>query len=143
MSNSHILLRMAAFILLLGASDAWAEDHPQLVPARDVDLNYNVTRPGRERVRWLARDQLECVDVSGQATTIFDRNRHEVTLVVPYNHTYRKLEGGHRRLLEPGSDAAVERGNSTCRRTYAPIGLGPRTAKHTLFAPPPTASFCV
>jgi hypothetical protein len=105
---------MAVFISLLAACPAWAEEHPQLLPTRDVDISYNVTRPGRpaihERVRWLSSDHLERVDVQGRATTIFDRNKREVILVAPSNRTYRKLEGGPRRPFEPEPGAALKRG---------------------------------
>src|SRR5580704_1521737 len=41
-------------------------ESPQLLPTRDMDITYDVTLPSqprvRERVRWLAAEQLERVD---------------------------------------------------------------------------------
>ena len=95
--------------------DHAAQDQPKLLPTRDVDITYDVTRPQqprtRERVRWLAGDHLERVDFSGRSTTIFDRNAHEVTLLTPANRTYRKLGGAPRRALEPEPGAILKRGN--------------------------------
>ena len=91
--------------------DHAAQDQPKLLPTRDVDITYDVTRPQqprtRERVRWLAGEHLERVDSSGRSTTIFDRNAHEVTLLTPANRTYRKLE----RSAAPGAGAGA-RGDS-------------------------------
>ena len=95
--------------------DRAAQEQPKLLPTRDVDITYDVTRPQqprtRERVRWLAGEHLERVDSSGRSTTIFDRNAREVTLLTPANRTYRKLEGAPRRALEPEPGAILKRGN--------------------------------
>jgi hypothetical protein len=54
--------------LLIGK--AGAEEPTRLLPARDVDITYDVTLPSqsrvRERVRWLAGEQLERVDGPAQ-----------------------------------------------------------------------------
>jgi hypothetical protein len=101
---------------LLALPAGAAEDQPTLLPTRDVDITYDVTRPQqpkvRERVRWLAADHLERVDSSGRSTTIFDRNAHEMTLLSPANRTYRKLDGAPRRALEPEPDAVLKRGGN-------------------------------
>ena len=109
---------MIAAALFLTVS-ACAADQPKLMPSRDVDITYDVTRPQqpktRERVRWFAGQHLERVDGSGRATTIFDRDAHEVTLLTPADRTYRKLGGAPRRpdepepgaTLTPGPDAVV------------------------------------
>ena len=108
-------LPSAAVLLLFAGAHAAADERPQLLPTRDVDITYDVTRPHqpktRERVRWAADDHLERVDDSGRSATIFDRNTHEITLLVPANRTYRKLEGTPRMALEPEPDAALTRGN--------------------------------
>ena len=124
--------------------DHAAQDQPKLLPTRDVDITYDVTRPQqprtRERVRWLAGEHLERVDFSGRSTTIFDRNTREVTLLTPANRTYRKLDGAPRRALEPEpgrfSSAAATRSLPDCP---APTGRGRRTWKRTPFARPRTA----
>jgi hypothetical protein len=115
------------------------------VPTRDVDIRYEVTRPQRpkvhERVRWLAAEHLERVDTSGRSTSIFEHDANTVTLLTPANRTFRKLDHVPRRLLEPEPGAVLARG--AVRRSHAchaPIGLGPRTAKNTPFAPRPMAS---
>ena len=102
----------AAFFLIV---PALAEQRPQLMPTRDVDITYDVIRSQRpkvrERVRWLAGEHLERVELSGRSITIFDRNAHEVTLLVPANRTYRKLDGAPRRRSEPAPDAVLKRGS--------------------------------
>jgi hypothetical protein len=101
-----------AFALCISAR---AEERPQLLPTRDVDITYDVIRSQRpkvrERVRWLAGEHLERVESSGRSITIFDRNAHEVTLLIPANRTYRKLDGAPRRRSEPQPDAVLKRGS--------------------------------
>jgi hypothetical protein len=116
MSNARSLSPIPALAaLLLVGPAAIATDQPKLLPTRDVDITYEVTRPQqlkvRERVRWLAGDHLERVDASGRSATIFDRNAHEVTLLTPANRTYRKLDGAPRRPLEPEPGAILKRGS--------------------------------
>ena len=100
-------------LLLVGALAA-AEEQPKLLPTRDVDIRYDVTRPQqpkvRERVRWLAGEHLERVDASGRSTSIFDRDAHVVTLLTPATRTFRKLDQAPRRPLEPEPGAALQRG---------------------------------
>ncbi len=71
---------MAVLTVLLAGSGSRAEEQPKLLPTRDVDVRYDVTRPQqpkvRERVRWLAGERLERVDASGWSTSIFDRDAH-------------------------------------------------------------------
>jgi hypothetical protein len=56
----------AVLASLLVGSAAGAEKPPQLLPTSDVDITYDVTLPSqpriRERVRWLAAEQVERVD---------------------------------------------------------------------------------
>jgi hypothetical protein len=105
---------MTLLTVLLAGSDSRAEDQPKLLPTRDVDVRYDVTRPQqpkvRERVRWLAGEHLERVDASGRSTSIFDRDAHVVTLLTPATHTFRKLDKAPRRPSEPEPDAALKRG---------------------------------
>jgi len=116
MANLRSLPPAAATLAwLLVGSLAWAEDRPPFLPTRDVDISYDVTRPQkakvRERVRWLAAEHLERADGADKSTTIFDRNKHEITLIIPANKTYRKLEGQRGRPPEPPADATLKRGD--------------------------------
>jgi len=115
MGNLRSLPPTAVLALLLTAAEA--QDPPKLLPTRDVEITYDVTRPQqprtRERVRWLASEHLERVEGSGRSTTIFDRDAHAVTLLTPANRTYRKLDGAPRRPLEPEPGAILKRGNDS------------------------------
>jgi hypothetical protein len=79
--------------LLIGKAEA--EMPPQLLPTRDVDIIYDLTLPSqprvRERVRYLAAEPLERVDGPHKSTTIFDRRRHEITILTSANRTFLKL----------------------------------------------------
>ena len=127
MSNLRSLPPVAALALLLAGPASAAEEPPHLLPTRDVDITYDVSRPLqpkiRQRVRWLAGDHLERVDGPDKSTTIFDRNAHEITLLTPKSRAYRKLEGTPRRPLEPEPGAVLKRGNEFDRC---------RTAMHRL-----------
>ena len=100
--------------LLLLAPASPAEEQPRLIPTRDVDVRYDVTRPQqprmRERVRWLAGERLERVDSSGRSTSIFERDAHAVTLLTPATRTFRKLDHLPRRPLEPEPGTVLARG---------------------------------
>ncbi len=101
-------------MLLVMHGVARAEPQPNLVPTRDVDIRYDVTRPQRpkvrERVRWLAAERLERVDASGRSTSIFEHDAHAVTLLTPATRTFRKLDHVPRRPLEPEAGAVLARG---------------------------------
>ena len=105
---------IAVLTVLLAGSASRAEEQPKLLPTRDVDVRYDVTRQQqpkvRERVRWLAGEHLERVDASGRSTSIFDRDAHVVTLLTPATRTFRKLDQAPRRPLEPEPGAALQRG---------------------------------
>ena len=102
-------------LLAVPAPPLWAEDQPQLLPTRDVDIAYKVTRarqrPISERVRWSAGAHLERIDGPNRSTSIFDREAKEVTLLNGATRTYTKLEGTARRPSEPDKDAVLKRGN--------------------------------
>ncbi len=106
---------IAAIILLLDGTQLRANKHqPQLQPTRDVDIVYRVTRPHQpvivERVRWLASEHLERIDGPDKSATIFDRKRHEITLLNPKTHTFLRIEGTARELAGPARGAALSRG---------------------------------
>ena len=107
----------AAFAVLLIEAPLNAAEQPQLLPTRDVDITYRVTRPHQpkmeERVRWSAGAHLERVDGPDGSATIFDRNTNEITLIVPKTRTYRKLEGEPRGPIEPEKGAALTRGGDS------------------------------
>ena len=73
------------------------EQQPLTTPTRDVDITYQITRPGQpaivERRRWLASQQLRRVDGPDNSATIFDQKTGEFTLLNTANHTYRTLDG--------------------------------------------------
>jgi len=106
---------MVALALALVAPAQGVEEKPQLLPTRDVDIIYDVTRPPRlkirERVRWLAGEHLERVDGPDRSATIFNRGTNEITLLSAAKRTYTKLEGAPRRLLDPQLGAELKRGN--------------------------------
>jgi hypothetical protein len=104
-----------AFASTLVAPGLGADEKPQLLPTRDVDIAYDVTRPPqlkiRERVRWLASEHLERVDGPDRSTTIFNRGANEITLLSAAKRTYTKLEGTPRRLLDPQLGVVLKRGD--------------------------------
>jgi hypothetical protein len=114
MSDPRWLVPMAVLSVLLTGADGLADSQPTLLPTRDVDIRYDVTRPQepkvRERVRWLAGEHLERVDASGRSTSIFDRDGHVVTLLTPANRTFRKVDRAPRRPSEPAPGAVLTRG---------------------------------
>ena len=116
MSNLRTLPPLALLAILLAGPTPRAEEHPQLLPTRDVDITYDVTRPLqakkiRERVRWLAGGHLERIDGPDRSTTILDHNANEVTLLTPARRTYSKLAGAPRRPLDPEPGTALKRGD--------------------------------
>lgn len=116
MSNLRTLPPLAALALLLAGPAPEAEEQPQLLPTRDVDISYDVTRPEqskkiRERVRWLAGGHLQRIDGPDRSTTILDHSANEITLLTPARRTYRKLAGAPRRPLDPEPGTALKRGD--------------------------------
>ncbi len=114
MSDRRQLVPITILAVLLAAPACLAESQPTLLPTRDVDIRYDVTRPQepkvRERVRWLASQHLERVDGRGRATSIFDRDGHVVTLLTPATRTFRKVDQAPRRPSEPPPGAVFTRG---------------------------------
>ncbi len=108
----------AALAALLVASPLRAEEQPpQELPTRDVDISYQITRPHQptiiQRRRWLASERLVRVDGPGKSATIYDRNRHEITVLNLANRTYLKLEGAPRLPLDPEKGEPLTRGGQS------------------------------
>lgn len=110
------LVSTAALALLLAGSPLRAEEQP-LLPTRDVDISYQVTRPDQppivERRRWLASERLVRADGPDKSTTLFDRDAHEITVLNPKNRTYLKLEGELRQPLDPEKGQELKRGGDS------------------------------
>ncbi|MBV9757704.1 MAG: hypothetical protein JO047_11660 [Alphaproteobacteria bacterium] len=97
------LLAVALPGALLAAAAA-ADAGPQLIPTRDVEITYRVTRNGRtldERVRWLAADQLERVDAAGAIYMIVDHKVRRLTLVNDARRAVLEMAVPPGRLLDP------------------------------------------
>jgi len=93
-----MLLALVAAILVGGVDSSRAQDQtPKVMPTRDVDITYKITRPNQpatiSRRRWLASEHLQRIDGPDKSATIFDRDKQEFTLLNPANRTYRKFEG--------------------------------------------------
>jgi hypothetical protein len=115
MSNLLGLQPTVVLALLLVESPLCAEEQPpQELPTRDVDINYQITRPDQptiiQRRRWLASERLVRVDGSDKSATIYDRKAHEITVLNLANRTYLKLEGAPRLPLDPEKGEALTRG---------------------------------
>ena len=108
------MLPIAVLASLVGK--AGAEEPPRLLPIRDVDIIYEVTLPSqpriRERVRYLAAEQLERVDTPHRSTTIFDRRTHEMTIINSANRTVLKLDMPQQ-AQEPGPKVVLKRGDES------------------------------
>jgi hypothetical protein len=107
------MLLIAALVLAVtGTAASGADDQPQVMPTRDVDITYQITRPDQppviSRRRWLASEHLQRVDGADKSTTIFDRNKGEFTLLNPANRTYRKFEGSPRMPMSPQKGTALD-----------------------------------
>jgi hypothetical protein len=107
----------ALSLVAVGSPLRSEEQQPQTTPTRDVDIIYQITRPGQpmivERRRWLASEQLRRVDGPDKSATIFDPNRGEFTLLNAANHTYRKLEGLPRKPMAPQKGTTLKRGSES------------------------------
>ena len=104
-------------VLFLGTPLRAQEQPPHELPARDVDISYQITRPHQPRIiqrrRWLASERLVRIDGPDKSATIYDRNAHEIILLNLAKHTYLKLEGTPRLPLDPERGKALKRGNES------------------------------
>ena len=105
---------LAGLALIVVGTATAAEQRPPLVPTKDVDISYRITRPNQpaiiERRRWLAGEHLERVDGPDKSTTIFDRGKGEFILLNVATRTFRKLEGKGRGPPEPDAGVTLARG---------------------------------
>lgn len=106
MSHQSLLLLGLAMGLVFARTPLWAEEAlPQVLPTRDTDVSYHITRVGQppiiERRRWSASERLQQVDGPDNSSTIFDRNKGEFTLLSRKARTYRKFEGSPRMPMAP------------------------------------------
>jgi hypothetical protein len=106
-------LPQAAVLASLLVGPVARAEPPQLLPTSDVDITYDVTLRSqprvRERVRWLAAEQLERVDGPHKSTTIFNRGTHQMTLLTSADRTFLQLEMP-RRPEEPAPATKLKRG---------------------------------
>ena len=115
MSHQSLLLLGLAMGLVFARTPLWAEEAlPQVLPTRDTDISYHITRVGQppiiERRRWSASERLQRVDGPDNSSTIFDRNKGEFTLLSRKARTYRKFEGSPRMPMAPGKGTTLKRG---------------------------------
>ena len=94
MGKVYPVLMVAAALLAVTA--AFAQDKPNLLPERDVDITYRVTaiseKPIKQRIRWLAAKHMQRVDSPGGAVSLADRTTAYVTILNSRTKTYVKLE---------------------------------------------------
>ena len=113
----------ALAVLLVEAPLSAQEQPPHELPTRDVDISYQITRPHQptiiQRRRWLASERLARADGPGKSATIFDRTRHEITVLNLATHTYLKMEGTPRLPLDPERGKPAEARRRTRRRGAA------------------------
>jgi hypothetical protein len=103
----YMTLVAALSLTAVGSPVRSDEQQPLTTPTRDVDITYQITRPGQqaivERRRWLASQQLRRVDGSDNSATIFDQKRGEFTLLNTASRTYRTLEAPKRMSPQKGT----------------------------------------
>jgi hypothetical protein len=91
---------------------ARAQDRPNTLPTRDVDVTYRVSRGGAtvsERMRWLAGPGLQRVDPPGDAMhMIMDHHSHHVAMVSDAHREVVETDavGG---ALDPGAGGTFTR----------------------------------
>ena len=106
-------LAAALSALVVRSSPHSEEQDPLTAPTRDVDITYQITRPGQpailERRRWLASQHLRRVDGPDEFATIFDQSRGELTVLNAANHTYLTLEGPAAKRMSPQKGTTLKR----------------------------------
>src|SRR5271166_5475045 len=99
----RVRLPPAVTFALFAASPLEAEMSPPLMPTHDVDVTYSVTRERGPPIR-------ERVDGPDKSTTIFDRNKGEITLLTAESRTYRKLVSAAGGPIEAEQGGQLTRG---------------------------------
>jgi hypothetical protein len=116
MSPMRHMLLVAALSLMVAGSPLRSDAQELLTsPTRDVDITYQITRPGQpailERRRWLASQHLRRVDGPDKSATIFDQSRGgELTVLNAANHTYLTLQGPAAKRMSPEKGTTLKRG---------------------------------
>jgi hypothetical protein len=104
-------------VAVVGSSPHSEGQQPNTAPTRDVDIAYQITRPGQplviERRRWLASQHLRRVDGPDKSATIFDQRSGELTLLNPANRTYLTLQGPAAKRMSPQHGTTLKRGNES------------------------------
>ena len=117
MSDARYMPVVALVLAVVTTASRADEQQPQMMPTRDVDITYQITRPNQppiiSRRRWLASEHLQRIEGSDKSATIFDRNKHEFTLLNRANRTYRKFEGSPRMPMAPEKGAVLKRGSES------------------------------
>ena len=104
---------------VLAASPALAQQRPQTMPTRDVDITYRITRAGQtltERTRWLAAQEVQRIEPPGNAMyMLMDHRAHHASMVDDQRHSVVDMAlPPHPSPLDPGSDAQfTRRGDDT------------------------------
>ena len=102
---------------LLIATAALAQDKPNLLPERDVDITYRVTtileKPIKQRVRWLATKHIQRIDSPGGAVSLADRTTTYVTILNSRTKTYVRLEEASDGPLKVNPTASFTRGSKS------------------------------
>ena len=115
--SRHLLLGIVLALVLARTPLRAEEPQPEVLPTRDVDISYDVTRVGQppiiERRRWSASERLQRVDGPDNSSTIFDRNKGEFTLLNRKARTFRKFEGSPRMPMAPAKGTALKRGDES------------------------------
>jgi hypothetical protein len=123
-------------LLLLVADEALAQERPQTLPTRDVDVVYPITRGTQtldEHTRWRAAEQAERVDPPGlDVHVIINHQKRVAWLVNDQLHTVVDMALPHGNPLDPSSQATFTRQNDatiagqSCT-DWAVNGAGPQT----------------
>jgi len=101
-------------LLSLCASVSFADQaQPHVLPTRDVIITYKVTRPHQPKIiqhaHWLASEHLERVDGPDKSSTIFDRDKQEITVLNGASRTFQKLDGVARQPMDPAKGEPLRR----------------------------------
>jgi len=104
-------------LLLASTTTARAQERPQTMPSRDVEIVYTITRGGQvlqEKTSWFAAEQQQRIDTAGVGVHfIMDRRRHRAWMVNDALRTVVEIAAPRTGPLDPGSTAAFTKRGST------------------------------